>query len=99
MQFALWCKGYCPGYNISYNQSTGKVTINAVFDAEVEQAVIELKKDAGFTNPNGTVTLNVMKALMSMDSFKLLGSSYGAKAEVRAMQQEFNRKYEVYIQF
>lgn len=92
LQFALWCKGYCPGYNISYNQSTGKVTINAVFDAEVEQAVIELKKDAGLTNPNGTVTLNVMKALMSMDSFKLLGSSYGAKAEVRGMQQEFNRK-------
>lgn len=97
LQFALWCKGYCPGYNISYSQSTGKVTINAVFDAEVEQAVIELKKDAGLTNPNGTVTLNVMKALMSMDSFKLLGSSYGAKAEVRAMQQEFNRKYESYI--
>lgn len=97
LQFALWCKGYCPGYNISYNQITGKVTINAIFDAEVEQAVIELKKDAGFTNPNGTVTLNVMKALMSMDSFKLLGSSYGAKAEVRAMQQEFNRKYESYI--
>ncbi len=97
LQFALWCKGYCPGYNISYNQSTGKVTINAVFDAEVEQAVIELKKDAGFTNPNGTVTPNVMKALMSMDSFKLLGSSYSAKAEVRAMQQEFNRKYESYI--
>lgn len=97
LQFALWCKGYCPGYNISYNQSTGKVTINAVFDAEVEQAVIELKKDAGLTNPNGTVTLNVMKALMSMDSFKLLGLSYGAKAEVRAMQQEFNRKYESYI--
>lgn len=97
LQFALWCKGYSPGYNISYSQSTGKVTINAVFDAEVEQAVIELKKDAGLTNPNGTVTLNVMKALMSMDSFKLLGSSYGAKAEVRAMQQEFNRKYESYI--
>lgn len=97
LQFALWCKGYCPGYNISYNQSTGKVTINAVFDAEVEQAVIELKEDAGLTNPNGTVTLNVMKALMSMDSFKLLGSSYGAKAEVRTMQQEFNRKYESYI--
>lgn len=97
LQFALWCKGYCPGYNIVYNPGTGKVTINAVFDAEVEQAVIELKKDAGLTNPNGTVTLNVMKALMSMDSFKLLGSSYGAKAEVRAMQQEFNRKYESYI--
>lgn len=97
LQFALWCKGYCPGYNISYNESTGEVNINAVFDAEVEQAVIELKEDAGLTNPNGVVTLNVMKALMSMDSFKLLDSSYGAKAEVRAMQQEFNRKYESYI--
>lgn len=97
LQCALWCKGYCPGYNFTYNESTGKVSINAVFDAEVEQAVIELKEDAGFTNPNGVVTLNVMKALMSMDSFKLLDSSYGAKAEVRAMQQEFNRKYESYI--
>ena len=97
LQFALWCKGYCPGYNISYNESTGEVNINAVFDAEVEQAVIELKEDAGLSNPNGVVTLNVMKALMSMDSFKLLGSSYGAKTEVRAMQQEFNRKYESYI--
>lgn len=97
LQCALWCKGYCPGYNFTYNEITGKVSINAVFDEEVEQAVIELKKDAGFTNPNGVVTLNVMKALMSMDSFKLLGSSYGAKAKVRAMQQEFNRKYESYI--
>lgn len=97
LQFALWCKGYCPGYNVSYNQDTGKVSINAVFDADVERAVIELKEDAGLTNPNGVVTLNVMKALMSMDSFKLLGSSYGAKAEIRAMQQEFNRKYEAYI--
>lgn len=97
LQFALWCKGYCPGYNISYNQNTGAVSINAVFDAEVEQAVINLKKDAGLSNPNGVVTLNVMKALMSMDSFKLLGSSYGAKEEIRSMQQEFNRKYEAYI--
>ncbi len=97
LQFALWCKGYCPGYNVSYNQDTGKVSINAVFDADVERAVIELKEDAGLTNPNGVVTLNVMKALMSMDSFKLLGSSYGAKAEIRSMQQEFNRKYEAYI--
>ena len=31
-----------------------------------------MKKDAGLTNPNGIVTLNLMKALMSMNSFKLL---------------------------
>ena len=97
LQFALWCKGYNPGYNISYNEDTGVVTINAVFDEDVENAVIELKEDAGLVNPNGVVTLNVMKALMSMDSFKLLGSSYGSKSEVRSMQQEFNRKYESYI--
>ncbi len=97
LQFALWCKGYNPGYNVSYNNSTGVVSINAVFDEGVENAVIELKEDAGLVNPNGVVTLNVMKALMSMDSFKLLGSSYGGKTEVRTMQQEFNRKYEAYI--
>lgn len=97
LQFALWCKGYNPGYNISYNEDTGVVTINAVFDEDVENAVIELKEDAGLVNPNGVVTLNVMKALMSMDSFKLLSSSYGSKSEVRSMQQEFNRKYESYI--
>ena len=97
LQFALWCKGYNPGYNISYNESTGVVSINAVFDEDVEDAIIELKEDAGLVNPNGVVSLNVMKALMSMDSFKLLGSSYGGKAEVRTMQQEFNRKYESYI--
>lgn len=36
-----------------------------------------------------------MKALMSMDTFKLL-SSYGGTAEVREMQQRLNRKYEAY---
>lgn len=97
LQCALWCKGYNPGYNFTYDSSTGRVSINSVFDAQVENAVIELKKDAGLTNPNGIVTLNLMKALMSMNSFKLLGSSYGAKAEVRNMQQELNRKYEDYI--
>lgn len=44
LQCALWCKGYSPGYNISYNEKTGKVTINAVFDANLEKAVKELKQ-------------------------------------------------------
>ncbi|GHU56168.1 hypothetical protein FACS1894132_13300 [Clostridia bacterium] len=47
-------------------------------------------------NPNGTVTLNVMKALLSMDSFKLLSSSYGSDAVVRTFQQKMNQKYEAY---
>lgn len=93
LQGALWCKGYNPGYNISV--SGDKVVFNDVFNENVEKAVIQLKKDAGFEAPNGDVTLNIMKALMSMDSFKLL-SGYGGKAEVRAMQQKLNRKYEAY---
>ncbi len=97
IQAALWCKGYCPGYNFTYNSITQTVTVDAVFDADVETAIIKLKKDAGLENPDGVVTLNVMKALLSMDAFKLLGSSYGAKPEIRVMQQKLNREYEAYI--
>lgn len=95
LQGALWCKGYNPGYYL-YQQADGTVVFEEVFNESVEQAVIQLKKDAGFINPNGVVTLNVMKALMSMDSFKLLGS-YGGDSTVRTMQQKLNRKYEAYI--
>ena len=66
-----------------------------MFDADVEKAIIELKEDAGLINPDGVVTVNIMKALMSMDSFKLL-SSYGGTEAVREMQQKLNRKYEAY---
>lgn len=93
LQCALWCKGYNPGYNIS--EANGKVVIDEIFDSKVEQAVINLKKDAGFIEPDGVVTVNVMKALLSMDSFKLL-STYGGSEAIRAMQQELNRKYEKY---
>lgn len=94
LQGALWCKGYDPGFHL-YETADGTVVFEEVFDAGVEAAVIRLKEDAGLLNPNGVVTVNVMKALMSMDSFKLL-SSYGGKAEVRTMQQKLNRKYEAY---
>ena len=94
LQGALWCKGYNPGYNLSESED-GTVIFNGVFDAEVERAIIELKEDAGLINPDGVVTVNIMKALMSMDSFKLL-SSYGGTEAVREMQQKLNRKYEAY---
>ena len=96
LQGALWCKGYSPGYNFDYNSITDTVTVDAVFDERVEEAVIEMKTDAGLINPNGVVTLNTMKALLSMDAFKLL-KSYGGKEIVREMQQKFNREYEEYI--
>lgn len=94
LQGALWCKGYLPGYHLREN-ADGTVEFDEIFDAGVEAAVIELKQDAGLTNPDGVVTTNVMKALMSMDSFKLL-TSYGGDTKVRAMQQKLNRKYEAY---
>lgn len=96
LQGALWCKGYSPGYNFDYNPITETVTVNAVFDEDVENAVIEMKTDAGLINPDGIVTVNTMKALLSMDAFKLL-KSYGGKEVVREMQQKFNREYEEYI--
>jgi len=96
LQGALWCKGYNPGYYLTQDPETGIVSFQEIFNSSVENAIIKLKEDAGFTNPNGVVTTNVMKALLSMDSFKLLSAYYGGKAEIRAMQQQFNRKYEAY---
>ena len=95
LQCALWCKGYSPGYNMKLVNN--EIQFKAVFDEKVENAVISLKKDMGFLNPDGIVTVNVMKSLLSMDSFKLLPSSYGSNPQIREMQQSLNRKYESYI--
>ena len=96
LQGALWCKGYNPGYYLTEDPNTGVVSFQEIFNENVENAIIKLKEDAGLINPDGVVTVNVMKALLSMDSFKLLGSYYGGKPEIRAMQQYLNRKYEAY---
>ena len=95
LQGTLWCKGYNPGYNIT-ERPDGTIAFNAVFDEDVEDAVKQLQSDAGLSSPNGIVSLNLMKALMSMDSFKLLPSSYGSNANIRAFQQLMNRNYEAY---
>lgn len=96
LQGALWCKGYNPGYYLTQDPDTGIVSFQEIFNENVENAIIKLKKDAGFTDPDGIVTTNVMKALLSMDSFRLLSTYYGGREEIRAMQQQFNRKYEAY---
>ncbi len=99
LQGALWCKGYSGGYdNLTYDERNDDVIVKAVFDKAMENSIIQLKTDAGLENPNGVVTLNVMKALLSMDAFVLLkGTSFEPKPEIRTAQQKFNRKYEQYI--
>lgn len=93
LQGALWCKGYNPGHYYAEGVLNG---YSRVFDESVEKAVKELQFDAGFLEPDGFVSVNLMAALLSMDAFKLL-SSYGGNANIRSFQQEMNRHYENYI--
>lgn len=81
IQGALWCKGY----------STGASGITEHFYGGTGSAVISLKEDAGLGNSDSTVTLNVMKGLLSMDQYKLVSSG---NATIRAIQQQLNQKYE-----
>ena len=93
LQCALWCKGYSPGYD-NVHVVDGIVSYDDDFDEDIEAAIIRLKTDAyGSAAQNGTVTVNVMKALMSMDSFQRIN---GGDETVREFQQYLNRTYEDY---
>lgn len=86
IQGALWCKGY----------STNASEITKHFYSGTGNGIKSMKSDAGMINPNSSVTLNVMKALLSMNYF--VCSSYNKGDEkIRAMQQYLNRNYEDYI--
>ncbi len=84
IQGALWCKGY----------STGASGITENFYGGTGSAVKNLKTDAGFENPDSTVTLNVMRGLLSMDQYKLVNSG---SSTIRDIQQRLNRRYEHFI--
>lgn len=86
IQGALWCKGY----------STGASGITEHFYGGTGAAVKKLKEDAGYENPDSTVTLNIMKALLSMNQFVTIRSQGGTYL-IRSIQQQLNRKYEDYI--
>ncbi|WP_243129636.1 glycoside hydrolase domain-containing protein [Clostridium sp. HBUAS56017] len=76
LQGALFCKGYNPtGFTGTFGENT-------------KNAVIEFQSDAGLTNLTGVVDSLLMKALLNMDSFKLLGDS-----KIRKVQQNLNRDY------
>ena len=86
IQGALWCKGY----------STGSWDITEHFYNGTGSGVRELKQDAGYEDPDSTVTLNVMKALLSMNQYVTIYSQ-GGTSQIRSIQQQLNRKYEEYI--
>lgn len=82
----MWCKGY----------STGASGITEHFYSGTGAAVKSLKEDAGYESPDSTVTLNVMKALLSMNQYVTLYLQGGTDL-IRSIQQQLNRKYEDYI--
>lgn len=84
IQGALWCKGY----------STGASTITKHFYDGTGNGIKSMKESAGCSDTSSTVTLNVMKALMSMTQFEKVK---GGSEEIRTAQQEMNRDYEAYI--
>lgn len=84
IQCACWCKGY----------PTGSSEITKHFYGGTGNGIQMLKADAGCSDTSSTVTLNIMKALMSMIQFQQVSSG---SSRVREMQQFINRIYESYI--
>lgn len=83
IQGALWCKGYSTGSHITQH-----------FYGGTGSAVKKLKNDMGIGG-DSTVSIDVMKALLSMQQFVLL-KRYGGKLNIRSAQQYINRVYKNY---
>lgn len=86
IQGALLCKGYPTGLN----------TVTTHFYNGTGNAVKSLKQDAGVNDTTSTVTLNIMKALLSMDYFYSYDTSERTQ-KIQAMQRYMNYNYEDYI--
>lgn len=86
LQGALWCKGYDPKH---YG------TLDNHYDTTVADAVKRLETDAGIAGDGRSVSVNLMKALLSMDQFRLIPGT-GGDAHIRAFQQKINAGYEAY---
>ena len=86
IQGALLCKGYATGVS--------KPTLH--FYNGTGNAIKQMKEDAGIDSSSSTVTLNIMKALLSMDYFYSYDTS--AKTQnIQAIQRFLNANYESYI--
>lgn len=84
IQGALWCKGYSTGSSITTH-----------FYAGTGNAIRGLKADMGIGG-DSTVTVDIMRALLSMDQFVLL-ARYGGIPSIRSTQQKLNREYRAYV--
>ncbi len=84
IQGALWCKGYASEY--------GGITKH--FYQNTANAISQLKSDTGISDTSPTITLNIIKALLSMTQFKKVS---GGIDDIRTIQQRLNNKYEAYI--
>ena len=86
IQGALLCKGY----SIGTNTPTGN------FYSGTGNAIKKLKRDAGLNESNTVVTLNLIKALLSMDYFFSYNTSE-KNQKIIEMQRYLNGNYEDYI--
>lgn len=86
IQGGLLCKGYAIG--------TSSPTCN--FFNGTGNAVKKMKEDAGINSSTSTVTLNIMKALMTMDYFYSYDTSTKTK-NIQKIQRYLNENYESYI--
>lgn len=84
LQGGFWCKGINPGVS-GTNPLDGKYT------KYTKDAVSEFQEMAGL-KPDGYLTAMLMKALLDMSAFSLLGDP-----KIRLMQQELNRNYNEYF--
>lgn len=94
IQGALWCKGYNTGHYAVLQD--GEYVIEAIYDSSVANAVSQLQLDAGRSSSTGVVDLNIMKALLSMDSF-VTNRNITQRAKIQDIQRYLNSKYENYI--
>lgn len=85
IECACWCKGYSTRLAVT--------DVSTQFKSSLAKAIKNIKNDAGCNDKSSNVTLNIMKALLSMDQFQLT-IAYGGTPQVRTIQKAINNKYE-----
>lgn len=83
IQGTLWCKGYPAHY--------GEITEH--FDQPTIAGISMMRQDAGI-EASATITLNVMKALLSMNQYQLV---WQGSSKIQSIQKTLNNKYQSYI--